>query len=116
MSDIVKRARDMHALAANSCDPAYNRILLEMANEIEWLQWFEERYHLKGEVIAKQDVVIERLQAMVLDTEKRNEVLRAKIDLMRGSAPQMPQVIGEPDWGDGQSPPAIGKGSLEEKT
>jgi hypothetical protein len=38
MSDIVKRARDMHALAVDSCDPAYNRILLEMAAELERLE------------------------------------------------------------------------------
>lgn len=37
MNEIVERARDMHASAADSCDPAYNRILLEMAAEIERL-------------------------------------------------------------------------------
>jgi hypothetical protein len=35
MSDIVEHARAMHALAADSCDPEYNR---KMADELERLR------------------------------------------------------------------------------
>jgi hypothetical protein len=38
MSDIVERLRDMHASAADSCDPEYNRALLQAAAEIERLR------------------------------------------------------------------------------
>jgi hypothetical protein len=38
MSDIAKKLRDMHALAAGSCDPEFNRALLEAAGEIERLR------------------------------------------------------------------------------
>jgi hypothetical protein len=38
MTDIAKKLRDMHALAAGSCDPEFNRALLEVAGEIERLR------------------------------------------------------------------------------
>jgi hypothetical protein len=34
---LAKKLRDMHALAADSCDPEYSRALLEAADEIERL-------------------------------------------------------------------------------
>lgn len=35
---IAQKLRDMHALAANSCDPEFNRALLEAADEIDRLR------------------------------------------------------------------------------
>lgn len=35
MNQLAQKLRDMHALAGNACDPAYNRALLEAAKEIE---------------------------------------------------------------------------------
>lgn len=34
---LAQKLRDMHALAADSCDPEFNRALLEAAGEIEHL-------------------------------------------------------------------------------
>lgn len=34
---LAQKLRDMHALAADSCDPEYNRALLDAADEIERL-------------------------------------------------------------------------------
>lgn len=36
--DIVAKLRDMHALAADSCDPQFSAALLEAADEIERLK------------------------------------------------------------------------------
>lgn len=66
MIDIVEQARDMHASAADSCDPAYNRILLEMAAEIE---------RLRREA--------ERLQASNAEFREVNRELRAEIERLR---------------------------------
>lgn len=38
MSDIAKKLRDMHALAAGSCDPEFSWALLQAAAEIERLR------------------------------------------------------------------------------
>ena len=42
---LAEKLRDMHALAADSCDPEFNRALLEAAAEIERLRgmisWME---------------------------------------------------------------------------
>lgn len=38
MTDIAKELRDMHAMAANSCDPQFNRAILKAAAEIERLR------------------------------------------------------------------------------
>lgn len=35
---LAKKLRDMHALAGDSCDPEYNKALLEAAAEIERLE------------------------------------------------------------------------------
>lgn len=35
MSDIAKKLRDMHAMAAKGCDPEFNRALLDAAVEID---------------------------------------------------------------------------------
>lgn len=35
---LAQKLRDMHALAAGSCDPEYNRALLKAADEIEHLR------------------------------------------------------------------------------
>lgn len=35
--NLVKKLRDMHGLAADSCDPEFNRAILDAANEIERL-------------------------------------------------------------------------------
>ena len=53
---------------------------------------------------------IERLRADLAETRKLNEILRAKLDhLLRGHAPQMPQAIGEPNWGEGVQSSTIAK-------
>jgi len=36
--DIVAKLRDMHALAADSCDPQFSAVLLEAADEIDRLR------------------------------------------------------------------------------
>lgn len=38
MADIAKELRGMHAMAANSCDPQFNRAILKAAAEIERLR------------------------------------------------------------------------------
>jgi len=59
MTDIVQKMRDMHRLAADSCDPAYNRVLLEAAYEIERLR------ATIAELVAALEPCADDLKAMV---------------------------------------------------
>lgn len=61
-TNLSKKLRDMHALTADTCDPEFNRALIEAAEDIE------RRAQDRGDcqiVMDAQEAEIERLRAVI---------------------------------------------------
>lgn len=74
---LAQKLRDMHALAADSCDPAYNRMLLEAADEIARLTARAEAAERERDEARAEITEVDRLLA----AERRAEIERLRAAL-----------------------------------